>query len=80
MGGFHYDTCTINELLTSHNTLCYHSYMEELTVLAVELGDFSLGDAALIDIIWFLAGVLILTGITAFAIRYNRRSAPDPFL
>ena len=53
--------------------------MNEITTLAVELGDFSLGDAALIDVIWFFAGVLILTGITAFAIQYNRRSAPDPF-
>lgn len=48
-------------------------------VLAIELGDFSLGAATLGDVIWFLAGVLALTGLTAAIIRWNRRTQPDPF-
>ena len=51
-----------------------------LEPLAIELGDFSLGNAALLDVIWFVVGVLLLTSITAFALRYNRRSVPDPFI
>ncbi len=46
-------------------------------MVAIELGDFNV--AALTDVAWFLAGILILTGLTAMTIRYNHHSTPDPF-
>ena len=45
--------------------------------MAIELGDFNV--TTLTDVLWFLAGVLILTGLTALIIRYNQQSSPDPF-
>jgi hypothetical protein len=49
------------------------------TILAIELGDFSLGVATLVDVAWFLAGVLALTGLTGIVMRWNRHAHPDPF-
>ena len=51
--------------------------MEDATTLAIELGDFTAG--SLSDLIWFVTGLLILAGLTYLVIRYNQRSAPDPF-
>jgi hypothetical protein len=48
-------------------------------VLAIELGDFSLGGTSLADLLWFMAGVLALTGLTAAMIFWYRRAEPDPF-
>ncbi len=51
--------------------------MAKATVLAIELGDFNV--VSLTDILWFMAGVVILTGFTAWIIRYNQPASPDPF-
>jgi hypothetical protein len=51
-----------------------------MSPLAIDLGDFNLALATSIwDVIWFLLGLVILTGLTAFVIRWNRREQPDPF-
>ncbi|MCB0033414.1 MAG: hypothetical protein KDE51_05325 [Anaerolineales bacterium] len=48
--------------------------------LAIELGDFSLSSVTpLTDIIWFLAGLLLLVGLTAATLWWHRRARPDPF-
>lgn len=48
--------------------------------LAIELGDFSIRSAtALDDILWFLAGLVLLLAVTAVTLWWHRRSQPDPF-
>ena len=51
--------------------------METVSILAIELGDFNV--VSLTDVLWFIAGVIILTGFTAWIIRYNQPASPDPF-
>lgn len=52
--------------------------MEE--ILAVELGDFSLNSATSPeDVLWFIGGLLFLTGVTAVTLWWQRRARPDPF-
>lgn len=51
--------------------------MDTASLLAIELGDFNV--ASLTDAIWFLVGILLLTGFTALIIRYNQQATPDPF-
>lgn len=50
-----------------------------MILLAIELGDFSLGAATIGDVAWFMSGVVALTGITGLAMRWNRTRHPDPF-
>jgi hypothetical protein len=48
--------------------------------LAIELGNFTLNTATSpTDVLWFIGGLLLLTGITAVTIRWQRRTHPDPF-
>ncbi len=51
--------------------------METANLLAIELGDFNV--ASLTDVLWFLVGIVILTGLTALIIRFNHQATPDPF-
>ncbi len=52
--------------------------MDEL--LAIELGDFSLNSATSQgDVLWFIGGLLLLTGLTAVTLWWQRRARPDPF-
>ena len=47
---------------------------------AIELGDFSLSSVtSTTDIMWFLAGLLLLTTLTAATLWWHRRARPDPF-
>ena len=47
---------------------------------AIELGDFSLSSVtSTTDILWFLAGLLLLTALTAVTLWWHRRARPDPF-
>lgn len=48
--------------------------------LAIELGDVGLKSVIpLADLLWFLAGLLLLTGSTAVVLWWNRRAYADPF-
>jgi hypothetical protein len=48
--------------------------------LAIELGNFTLNTATSpTDVLWFIGGLLLLTGLTAVTIRWQRRARPDPF-
>lgn len=48
--------------------------------LAIELGDFTLNSATSpTDVLWFIGGLLLLTGLTAVTIWWQRRARPDPF-
>lgn len=49
-------------------------------LLAIELGDVGLKSVMpLVDLLWFLAGLLLLTGSTAAVLWWNRQSHADPF-
>lgn len=49
-------------------------------VWAIELGDFRLNSATpLGELLWFVLGLFVLTGVTYAVIRWNDRSRPDPF-
>ncbi len=50
-------------------------------LLVIELGDLRLSSASsLADMGWFLAGLLILGGLSAFVLWWNRRGRRDPFV
>ncbi len=49
--------------------------------LAIDLGDFSLNSVtSLSDILWFVGGLVVLLGLTAWVIYHHRRTQPDPFV
>ncbi len=49
-------------------------------LLAIELGEVgSRSVIPLADLLWFLAGLLLLTGSTAVVLWWNRRAYADPF-
>ncbi len=52
--------------------------MDMVQLLAIDLGDFDTVNS-FGDVLWFLVGVLMLTGITYAVIRFNQRTSPDPF-
>lgn len=55
--------------------------MKGLEPSAIDLGDFSISSAtSLNDMIWFMAGLLLLMGLTAVTLWWQRRSQPDPFI
>ncbi|MCA9961926.1 MAG: hypothetical protein R3E31_09900 [Chloroflexota bacterium] len=46
----------------------------------IELGDFTLKSVTpLGDLVWFIAGLVLLTGSSAAVLWWNRRSHIDPF-
>ena len=48
--------------------------------LVIELGNFSLSSATpLRELLWFALGLLLLTGITAVVLWWQRRTQTDPF-
>ncbi len=50
-------------------------------LLAIELGDVgSRSVIPLADLIWFLAGLLLLGGSTAVVLWWNHRAYADPFV
>jgi hypothetical protein len=52
-----------------------------ITLWAIELGDFRLTSmTSLTELLWFVTGLLILSGATYAFLRWNNRSRPDPFL
>ena len=54
--------------------------MHTFTPTAIDLGDFSIRSAtSLSDMLWFGGGLLLLMGLTAVALWWQRRSQPDPF-
>ena len=52
--------------------------MDMAQLLAIDLGDFNTVNS-FGDVLWFLIGLLMLTGITYAVIRINQRTSPDPF-
>ena len=55
--------------------------LQESEPLVIELGDFRLDSVTpLEDVLWFIAGLLILAGSSAAILWWNRRSRSDPFL
>lgn len=51
------------------------------TPLVIELGRFSLTSVTpLNDLLWFVAGVLLLGGSSAAVLWWNRRARRDPFV
>ncbi|MCP4428961.1 MAG: hypothetical protein GY803_31135 [Chloroflexi bacterium] len=49
--------------------------------LVIELGDFRLTSATpLNEVVWFIAGLLLLAGLSAAVLRRHRRARPDPFI
>lgn len=49
--------------------------------LVIELGDFQLRSATPWgEMGWFMAGILILAGLSFAILRWSRRSRPDPFV
>jgi len=49
--------------------------------LVIELGDLQLSSATSpADVGWFLAGLLILGGLSSFVLWWNRRGRRDPFV
>jgi hypothetical protein len=54
--------------------------MNPLIPTAIDLGDFSISSAtSLTDMLWFGGGLLMLMGLTAVTLWWQRRSQPDPF-
>ena len=50
-------------------------------LLVIELGDFSIRSVTpLREVIWFIAGLILLAGSSAAILWWNRRTRPDPFL
>jgi len=48
--------------------------------IVIELGDFSLTSATpLSELAWFVAGLVILTGLSTAVLWWNRRAHRDPF-
>jgi hypothetical protein len=51
------------------------------TPLVIELGRFSLNSVTpLNELLWFVAGVLLLGGSSAAVLWWNRRARRDPFI
>lgn len=47
---------------------------------SIELGDFQLRSfSSLGELLWFVLGLFVLTGVTYAFLRWNNRSRPDPF-
>ena len=53
--------------------------MIEQILLSIELGDFKLGEGFPLLLLWLILGLVLLSGLTFFAIKSYRRSSPDPF-
>ncbi len=54
--------------------------MDGAIPLAIELGDMTLSSATPIsEILWFVAGLILLVLLTAAMLWWQRRSRPDPF-
>ena len=50
-------------------------------IMAIELGDFTLRSVIPLDeIIWLIAGLLLLSGLSVFVFWWSRHARPDPFL
>jgi hypothetical protein len=55
--------------------------LQETEPLVLELGDFTLRSVTpLADVLWFIAGLLILAGSSAVILWRNRRTRSDPFV
>ena len=49
--------------------------------LTIELGGMRVISASTLgEVLIFTAGLLLLTGLTAILLRWNRRTRPDPFV
>jgi hypothetical protein len=47
---------------------------------AIELGDFQLKSfSSLGELVWFVLGLFVLSGVTYVFLRWNNRRRPDPF-
>lgn len=47
----------------------------------IELGKVSLrGVVSWVEVVWFVAGLLLLIGTVTAVFWWNRRSSPDPFV
>lgn len=52
-----------------------------LIPLVIELGDLQLSSASSpAEVGWFIAGMFILGGLSAFILWWNRRGRHDPFI
>lgn len=52
-----------------------------LIPLVIELGNFQLRSATPWgEMGWFMAGILILAGLSFAILKWNHRSRPDPFI
>jgi hypothetical protein len=50
-------------------------------LLVIELGDFTFTSATpLNDLLWFVAGLVILAGLSTAVLLWNRRAHRDPFI
>lgn len=55
--------------------------LQDAELLVIELGEFTLRSVTpLADVLWFIAGLLILAGSSAAILWWNRRSRSDPFI
>jgi hypothetical protein len=55
--------------------------LQETELLVMELGDFTLRSVTpLANVLWFIAGLLILAGSSAAILWWNRRTRSDPFV
>jgi len=55
--------------------------LQDAGPLVIELGDFTLRSVTpLADVLWFIAGLLILAGSSAAILWWNRRARSDPFV
>ena len=55
--------------------------MTPLWPLVIELGGIEISSAMpLADLLWFVAGLMLLTGSSAAVLWWSRRSRPDPFV
>jgi hypothetical protein len=55
--------------------------LQDAEPLVIELGDFTLRSVTpLVDVLWFIAGLLILAGSSAAILWWNRRARSDPFI
>ncbi|MBK6325023.1 MAG: hypothetical protein KBE23_01725 [Chloroflexi bacterium] len=49
--------------------------------LVIELGSFSMtSETPLNELLWFIAGVLLLAGSSTAVLWWNRRARRDPFV
>lgn len=50
-------------------------------LLVIELGEFRLLSVTpLSEVVWFIIGLLLLSGSSAALLWWNRRARPDPFV